>query len=136
MENGGAILCSKIKHMQTAIQQTISNTHIQPTSKTSVVARFLDWCTGQEEYRYGWLGAAIASHGCIFTPLTMFAIILSGNNIFFWFLAIIAMMMTLVTNLAALPTKYTIPVFLFSILIDITIVVACAFTGFNISGAL
>lgn len=120
--------------MQTAIQQTFSTTHIEAAPKTSLFSRFINWCTGQDKNRYGWLGAAIASHGCVFTPITMFAIIMAGNSIFFWILAIVAMMMTLVSNLAAMPTKYTIPIFLFSILIDVTIIIACAFTGFNISG--
>src|SRR4051794_34218446 len=101
-----AILHPKLNQMQTAIQPTFSTTHIEVTPKSSLYFKFINWCTGQDKNRYGWLGAAIASHGCVFTPLTMFAIILSGNNIFFWMLAIVAMMMTLVTNLAALPTKY------------------------------
>src|SRR5215217_6135182 len=83
-----AILHSKLNHMQTAIQQTFSTTHIATPSRISVFTRFINWCTGQDKYRYGWLGAAIASHGCVFTPLTMFAIILSSNNIVFWMLAI------------------------------------------------
>ena len=122
--------------MQTAIQQTISNAHVQPASHQTLLSRFLTWCEGQDKNRYGWLGGAIASHGCVFTPLTMFAIILSGNSMVFWMLAIIAMMMTLVSNLAAMPTKYTIPIFVFSVLIDAAIVVACAISGFHISGAL
>jgi hypothetical protein len=48
-------------------------------------------------------------------------------------LAIIAMGMALVTNLAALPTKITIPVFLLSIIIDIAIVVASLSIGFDIT---
>ena len=129
-----AILRPKLNHMQTAIQQTFSTTHIDVAPKSSLYSKFMNWCTGQEKYRYGWLGAAITSHGCVITPLTMFAIILSGNNIFFWMLAIVAMMMTLVTNLAALPTKYTIPVFLFSILIDVTVIIACISSGLDITG--
>ena len=129
-----AILHSKLNHMQTAIQQTFSTTHIGAASKTSLFSRFINWCTGQDKYRYGWLGAAIAAHGCVFTPLTMFAIIMSGNNIAFWIMAILAMMMTLVSNLAALPTKYTIPIFLFSILIDVTVIIACISIGLDITG--
>ena len=120
--------------MNTTIQQTISNVHTQVASRPSLVSQFMNWCTNQDKNRYGWLGAAVASHACIITPLTMFAIILSGNNIIFWFLAIAAMMMTLVTNLAALPTKITIPTFLFSIVMDVAIISACAVAGFNIAG--
>jgi hypothetical protein len=44
------------------------------------------------------------------------------------------MMASLVTNLAALPTKYTIPTFVLSIVIDLIIVISCAIIGFDISG--
>lgn len=120
--------------MQTAIQQTFSNTHIDLAPQPSLFAKFINWCADQDRNRYGWLGIALGSHGCVFTPLTMFAIVLSGNSIVFWFIAIIAMMMTLVSNLAALPTKYTIPIFLFSVLIDVALIIACASMGFDISG--
>jgi hypothetical protein len=126
----------KFNDMQTAIQPTFSNAHIATAAKPSLFTKFMAWCTDQDRNRYGWLGIALGSHGCVFTPLTMFAIILSGNHIYFWFLAIIAIMMMLVTNLAALPTKITIPVFLFSILIDITIIIACAGRGFSVTGIL
>jgi hypothetical protein len=121
--------------MQTAIQQTFSNTHAGSLPQASIFTRFINWCTSQDRNRYGWLGIALGSHGCLFTPLTMFAIITSGNHIYFWMLAIVAMMATLVTNLAALPTKITIPVFVSSILLDITIIIACIAMGINISGA-
>ena len=51
----------------------------------------------------------------------------TGNNLYLFVLAIAAMGMTLVTNLAALPTKITIPVFVLSILIDLAIVISCVF---------
>jgi hypothetical protein len=128
-------LLYKLKKMETAIHQSITTVYSPAPTRTSLYRRFINWCAGQEEYRFGWLGAALVAHGCLFTPLTMFSLILSGNNIFMWVLAIMAMMMTLVTNLAALPAKITIPVFLSSILMDITIITTCAFTGFNYSGA-
>jgi hypothetical protein len=52
------------------------------------------------------------------------AVMLSGNSMFLWALVIGAMTMTLVTNLAALSTKITIPVFFLSILIDLGIIVS------------
>ena len=119
--------------METAINKTIQTIYTPLATQTSLFTRFLNWCNNQNENRYGWLGVAVASHGCLFTPLTMFAIIMSGNNIVLWLFAIIAMMMTLVTNLAALPTKITIPVFLFSVLLDVTVVVVCAMSGFDIT---
>lgn len=114
-------------------EQNYPETQIHSESKKSVVTRFLDWCNSQEKYRFGWLAAIIAGHGCIVTPLTLIAIIMSGNNLIFWFLALIAMGTSLVTNLAALPTKITIPVFFISIAIDLLIVISCFAAGFNIA---
>jgi hypothetical protein len=116
-----------------AIQQHYPTIQIYSESKKSVVTRFFNWCNSQEQYRFGWLAAIIAGHGCILTPLTLIAIIMSGNNIIFWFMALIAMGSSLVTNLAALPTKITIPVFFLSIAIDLFIVINCFAAGFNIA---
>jgi hypothetical protein len=110
-----------ITKMNTTIKQTISNVHTQYVTRPSIISQFMNWCSNQDKNRYGWLGAAVTSHGCIITPLTMFAIILSGNNIIFWFLA-------------ALPTKITIPIFLFSIMMDVAVISACAVAGCNIAG--
>jgi hypothetical protein len=45
-----------------------------------------------------------------------------GNNLYLFVLAIAAMGMILITNLAALPTNITIPIFFLSILIDLVLV--------------
>src|SRR5437764_428862 len=74
-------------------------------AKGSPIARFFKWAATQEENRLLWLGIALAGHGCILTPLTVFAVILAGTNIALFLTAIVAMTMALVTNLAAMPTK-------------------------------
>ena len=61
------------------------------------------------------------------------AVLLAGTNMFLFILAIVAMGMSLVTNLAAMPTKITIPVLVLSILIDIAIVIASVAIGFDIT---
>lgn len=119
--------------MATTIQQTISTTYTGTSSKTSVFNRFIQWCEGQQKNRFTWLGLALVGHGCVLTPITLFAVILSGNFIFFWVMAIVAMMTALVTNLAAMPTKYTIPAFFISIVMDLVIIASCLAMGFNIS---
>ena len=86
---------------------------------------FFNWCKSQEQYRFGWLAAIIAGHGCLITPLTLFAIMLSGNSPLYWAFAIAAMAISVVTNLAALPTKITIPVFFFSLIIDAAVTITC-----------
>ena len=115
------------------IQQTISTTYTGTQRTSSVFSRFINWCESQQKNRFIWLALALVGHGCVLTPVTLFAVILAGNSIFFWVMAIIAMMTALVTNLAALPTKYTIPAFLFSIIIDIAIIISCMAIGFDIT---
>jgi hypothetical protein len=91
----------------------------------SLLTRFNQWCADQQESRFLWVGIALAALGSIFTPLTVAVVMISGNPISLFVLAMASMGMTLVTNLAALPTKITIPVFLLSILIDLAIIIAC-----------
>ncbi|TCZ69324.1 hypothetical protein [Flaviaesturariibacter aridisoli] len=115
------------------VRQTVP-TNFTATTRASMLSRFLNWCAGQEQFRFGWVAAIIAIHGCVVTPLTLFAIILSGSNIALWVTAIAAMGASLVTNLAAQPTKLTLPVFFATILVDIAIVVVCLVHGFSIAG--
>ena len=104
------------------------------TAQVSPWKKFITWCIGQEKYRLGWLAAAIALHGCILTIITMFAVVLAGNHFIFWPFVIGAMGITLIVNLAAMPTKITIPVFFFSVFVDIVIIVSCIAIGFDASG--
>lgn len=99
----------------------------------SFIARFLDWSKGQESNRLLWLGLALGAHGCVLTPLTVLAVVLAGSSLPMLIIALIAMMMALVTNLAAMPTKITIPVFALSVIIDIGLVITSLAMGFNIS---
>ena len=117
----------------TTLNQTISTTYTENAPSTSFLEKFFAWCKGQEENRLLWLGIALAGHGCILTPLTVMAVLLAGTNMFLFILAIVAMGMSLVTNLAAMPTKITIPVLVLSILIDIAIVIASVAIGFDIT---
>ncbi|RYY21310.1 MAG: hypothetical protein EOO04_18475 [Chitinophagaceae bacterium] len=108
--------------METFLKQTapVYNTSVQRNTWSN----FISWCTAQEPNRFVWLGVALAGHGCMLTPLTLAVILLNGNNLMFFMIAMVAMAMTLVTNLAAMPTKITIPVFLLSILVDVALIVA------------
>lgn len=121
--------------MDTTFQQTAFLTYTARTTKSSLFSRFFAWCNSQEDYRFGWLGGIIIVHGCVLTPLTLIAIILSGSYLTLFIAAIVAMGISLVTNLAAMPTKVTIPVFFLSILIDMGIVISCIFLGFKLAAA-
>ncbi len=107
--------------MQT-IQQAYSPAYSSAQKKQSALSKFMAWCNGQERNRFGWVGGILAIHGCALTPVTLVTIAITSNNIVFWIMAISAMGMCLITNLAALPTKVTIPVFLFSVILDIGII--------------
>lgn len=116
--------------MQT-IQHTYSPSLVRAERKQSAFTRFINWCDSQEKYRFGWVASIIAIHGCVLAPITVLAVTLGTNHIAFWGMAIGAMAMALVANLAAMPTKITIPVFFFSILIDVVIIAANLAIFFN-----
>ena len=115
----------------TTFNQSISTHYTGTISQPSVFTRFMNWCEGQQEKRILWIGLGLAGHGCVFTPLTVFLVMMAGNSMALFMTAILAMAMTLVVNLAAMPTKITIPVFLFTILVDLGIIAACAYHGFT-----
>lgn len=115
------------------IQQTYSPAYAKKEASVSAWKKFIKWAEGQEENRFLWLAIAIFGHGCFFTILTVGAIVLSGNSFILWPFAIGAMAMTLITNLAALPTKITVPVFFASLLIDFVIIAICLANGLDFS---
>jgi hypothetical protein len=92
-------------------------------------SRFITWAGGQEKNRFGWLGVTLMLHGCFLTPLTVMAVVSNGNILALLMLALTAMGASLVSNLAAMPTKYTIPVFFLSVLVDIGVIAAAFALG-------
>jgi hypothetical protein len=112
--------------MQTYQHRTyfpLTDTHVP--AKKSLLSRFLNWAEGQEEFRFGWLAVILAFHGCVLTPLTLFAVYLAGSNMVFFSIVMGAMAACLISNLSAMPTRITIPVFFFSVAIDIVMVGLC-----------
>lgn len=108
------------------LQHNFTTTYSASVSRTSFITRFLNWCEAQEYNRVFWVGLTLVTHGCIITPLTAIMVMFSGNEVAIipYGLTMLSMVMVLVTNLAALPTKYTIPVYVLSILADIAIIAA------------
>ena len=118
--------------MATTLQHSIA--HSYETQHVSAWKKFINWCDSQEKNRFGWLAASLTLHGCVLTILTMFAVILAGNHFIFWPFVIGGMGVTLIVNLSAMPTKITIPVFFFSVLIDLIIIASCIAIGFDPGG--
>ena len=115
--------------MQT-IQQIYNPGLVRAEKRQSIISRFVEWCDRQETTRFGWTAAIIALHGCFLTPVTVATVAMTSNSVALWAVAIGAMGMTLITNLSAMPTKVTIPVFILSVLIDVS-VVAMALGGIS-----
>ena len=120
--------------METIVRHTITSSYTETHYRYSIWKRFITWAKGQEENRLLWLALAIIGHGCIITIMTMLAIIFSGNLFIFWPFAIAAMSMTVVSNLAAAPTKITIPILFISVVIDLAIIACCIAIGFDSTG--
>ena len=98
--------------------------YAERVQKSNVFTRFFQWCREQEFNRMLWIGIALAGHGCVFTPVTSMVVLAFGGSLAMLMIAMAAMGMVLVTNLAAMPTRITIPVLVFSILIDIALIAA------------
>lgn len=113
--------------------KTISVAHTYRAERVSLISKFMAWCHGQEKNRLLWLGVILTLHGCVITPLTVMAVLLAGTNLTLFMIAIVAMGMSLVTNLAAMPTKITIPVFALSVIIDLIVAGIAMAHGFDIA---
>ena len=121
----------QIKMSTTTLSNNITANYIGNPASESIFSKFAGWCTAQNENRLLWLAIGIAGHGCILTPVTLMPVVMAGANLTLFILAIAAMGIVLVTNLAALPTKITIPVFFLSIAIDIAVVCFAFASGIN-----
>ncbi len=89
----------------------------------SLWSRFIHYAEAQEKNRFWWLALGILGHGTIFTILTLFIVTMMGNIFALYIIGCCAMVMAVVVNLAAQPTKYTIPVFFLSVLIDLGVII-------------
>jgi hypothetical protein len=126
---------TKINYMETSIQHAYAPSYSQTVAKESVWKKFIDWSDRQEENRFGWTAFTIVGHGFAFTIMTVATILLTGNHFIFWPFAIASMTIPLIVNLAALPTKITIPVLFFSVLMDLVIIGLCLANGFDLAAS-
>jgi hypothetical protein len=112
--------------MSTTISHPISIAHEGTRSFHSLVNKFLNWSADQQENRLAWQGIGLLVLGCFLTPLSVLMMSLTGANLFFILIALVAMEVTLVLDLTAMPTKITIPAFFIGVIADITIIVVSA----------
>lgn len=118
----------------TTLTSSISSGYVKPVSGISLINRFSAWCASKEEKRIFWQGTILTLHACFLTPVSFVAAMLAGVDHYLYIPVIIAIAITVISNLAALPTRITIPVFFLSILIDLGVIIAALFYGLNFSG--
>jgi hypothetical protein len=90
----------------------------------NLLTRFLTWTKNEEKNHIAWMGISITTMSAVFFPITMSAILFNGAIFKLIIGAIFSLAFVVIANLAALPTKYTIPVFLTGIIIDIVLIMA------------
>ena len=105
------------------------------SAHSNIFTRFIQWCETQQEKRLSWLGTILALQGCVITPITLFFVTVSGINPVLLSLTICSIVMNLVVNLAAMPTKITVPVFILSLLVSAGVIAAAFISGVNLSAA-
>jgi len=90
----------------------------------TLLARYLSWVKNQEKNHIAWLGISITAMSAVFFPITMSAILFNGADFKLIIGAMISLSLVVITNLATLPTKYTIPALALGVLMDIALIIA------------
>ena len=88
-----------------------------------MLTRLTAWIISEEKNRIAWVGISITVMSAIFFPITMSAILFNGAVFPLIMGAMASLALVVITNLAALPTKYTIPAFLLGILTNVVLIV-------------
>jgi len=120
------------------MEYTLSNHNVQNLSratayshkKENYLTRFLTWCKAQETDKFLWLALTFFAQIGLALPVTAFSIVfLGGNNYLLWIIICAVNVPTLVLNLAALPTKITLPFLFFAWVTELVIILYCAGLG-------
>lgn len=88
----------------------------------STQQKFFTWAAGLEEQRLPLLAGMLTVHGCITVPVTMGLLLASGAGLFLLGVMVFTTFAVLVTNLAALPTKITVPTYVFVTAIHLALI--------------
>ncbi len=81
-------------------------------NRKSVLQMFNEWTISQEFYRMPYVAAMLIIHGSVVIPVYLWAMHLSGDNGAHFILLTVLTFCILISNLAAMPTKITIPIYL------------------------
>jgi hypothetical protein len=114
----------KTHTMSSTIQSTGTLLHYLPTKRRpSAFARFFDWAEKQDApHHIGWVGISVTFMTAVIFPLTLTAVLFNGASFGLIIVAMCSLVLVFVSNLAAMPTKYTIPFFVLGIAIDLVVI--------------
>jgi hypothetical protein len=94
--------------------------------EANIFTKFLAWCEAQESNRFLWLALSFFAQIGMSLPATAYFIVFfGGNNLLLWIILATVNVPVLVLNLAALPTKTTLPVLFFGWLTQAAIIMYC-----------
>lgn len=85
--------------------------------------RFIEFAEKQQFNRLMWLAFGVLGHGTVFTIATMAVVLMTGAVFPLLAITCFSMVAVLVVNLAAMPTKITIPVLALSLLVDMAVII-------------
>ena len=95
---------------------------INKSKNRNLVQKFKEFCVRQNENRLGWTAVIIAAQVFLLVPITLIAIAWNGDRFVLWIPVIVSSFVTAVSNLAAMPTTITIPIFCTSVLINVGVI--------------
>ena len=94
----------------------------------SWISRFFEWAKNEDTERHvAWVGITVTAMAAVFFPLTMSVILLNGALFGLIITAMISLALVVITNLAAMPTRFTIPFFVLAMLIDLGAIITSFF---------
>ncbi|HLY71743.1 MAG TPA: hypothetical protein VKR53_18545 [Puia sp.] len=102
--------------------------HYHSATKKSLLSKFNAWAiTEESDHHVAWVGAAITAMAAVFFPLTMTVVLLNGAAFGLIIAAMASLAAVVITNLAAMPVKLTIPFFVLGVLADLAIMITSFF---------
>jgi len=87
----------------------------------NLVQKFKAFCEGQEKNKLGWTAVTMAGQAFLLVPLALLAVYCNGNLFALWIPIILSSFAVAISNLASLPTKFLIPIFCISVLINFSV---------------
>ena len=104
--------------------EDLYNYHVKP--EANIISKFLSWCKAQESNHFLWLALSFFAQIGLTLPITaVFIVFFGGNNLLLWIIMAAVNIPVLVLNLAALPTKTTLPFLFFGWFTQAFIIAYC-----------